>query len=226
LSRRKTVARKLKDLTTTSYALLAHLAVRPWSAFELAKQMTRGMDVVWPRAESAIYEEPKNLVAHGLATARTESSGPRRSRTVYAITSKGRRALREWLEMEPSPPQFESEGLLKVFFAEHGSKESLQTALKAFERYGTALKERHRIQIQGYIQNGGPFPERWHLIGIGARLLVEYGLVCERWSKWAQSEVRGWKSTSNENTARGEELLREILALIEQAEEGRGQEPD
>ena len=26
---------------------------------ELAKQMGRGMDLVWPRAESAIYEEPK-----------------------------------------------------------------------------------------------------------------------------------------------------------------------
>ena len=42
-------------LTTTSYAVLAQLAVHPWSTYELARQRVRYFRYVWPRAESAIY---------------------------------------------------------------------------------------------------------------------------------------------------------------------------
>src|SRR5579859_4815012 len=110
-----------KPLTTTSYALLAHLAVQPWSAYELATQMGRGMDLVWPRAESAIYEEPKNLVAHGLARVSNRPAG-KRTRAVYSITPAGRRALAAWFRTEPSAPQFESEALLRVFFGENAER--------------------------------------------------------------------------------------------------------
>jgi PadR family transcriptional regulator AphA len=44
-------------LTTTSYAVLAQLALRPWSTYELARQRVRYFRYVWPRAESAIYRQ-------------------------------------------------------------------------------------------------------------------------------------------------------------------------
>ena len=50
-------------LTTTSYAVLAQLAVHPWSTYELARQRVRYFRYVWPRAESAIYREVKRLAA-------------------------------------------------------------------------------------------------------------------------------------------------------------------
>ena len=96
----------VRPVTTTSYALLALLNLRAWSAYELAGQMGRSLRYVWPRAVSAIYEEPKNLVAHGLATARTERQG-RRSRTIYSITSRGQDALAQWLRQPSAPPRFE-----------------------------------------------------------------------------------------------------------------------
>ena len=79
-------------LTPTSYAILGLLAVKPWTTYELAQQMDRALGRFWPRAESKLYEEPKKLVAHGLARASSETVGKRR-RTVYTITAKGRRAL-------------------------------------------------------------------------------------------------------------------------------------
>src|SRR5689334_14194107 len=85
-----------RPLTTTSFAILGLLSVRPWSAYELTGQMKRGLQYTWPRTETRIYQEPKNLVAHRLATARLEANGKRR-RTVYSITSTGRRALARWL---------------------------------------------------------------------------------------------------------------------------------
>src|SRR5437763_519755 len=84
-------------LTTTSYAVLGLLAIKPWSSYELTQQMDRSLGRIWPRATSKLYEEPKKLVEHGFARASTERNG-RRSRTVYAITAKGRRTLAKWLQ--------------------------------------------------------------------------------------------------------------------------------
>ena len=49
-------------LTSTSFAVLGLLVVRPYSAYELAAQMRRSFVFIWPRAVSGIYEEPKRLV--------------------------------------------------------------------------------------------------------------------------------------------------------------------
>ena len=80
-------------LTATSYAVLGLLAVKPWTTYELAQQMQKALGQFWPRAESKLYEEPKKLVAHGLARASSEMVG-KRPRTVYAITPKGRLLVR------------------------------------------------------------------------------------------------------------------------------------
>src|SRR3954451_11209192 len=97
-------------LTTTSFALLCLLGVRPWSSYELTRQMDRTLGRMWPRATSKLYEEPKKLVLHGLARARTEQIGAR-TRTVYEITDPGRRALAAWMATPGAGPSLEFEGL-------------------------------------------------------------------------------------------------------------------
>src|SRR5262245_59085502 len=115
-------------LTTTSYAILSLLGVRPWSTYELTQQMERSLGRIWPRAASKLYEEPKKLVEHGYARAKDELVG-KRPRTVYAITPKGRRALARWLAEPGGGPVLEFEGLLKVTFAENGSKADVLATL-------------------------------------------------------------------------------------------------
>src|SRR5919108_4109580 len=92
----RAVEQSSSSLTTTSYAVLAQLAVRPGSTYELARQRVRYFRYVWPRAESAIYREVKRLDAMGLVAAKREYVG-KRPRTVYSITGPGRQVLREWL---------------------------------------------------------------------------------------------------------------------------------
>ena len=87
--------------TTTSYAVLAMLALRDHSTYELTKQMQLSQHYLWPRAESNTYAEPKRLVAAGLATSREEWTGGRR-RTVYSITETGRAELASWLSAPSS----------------------------------------------------------------------------------------------------------------------------
>ena len=85
-----------RSLTTTSYAVLAVLAMHEHSTYELATQTRMSLRYMWPRAESNVYAEPKRLVAAGLARSRKAATG-RRARTLYSITDAGRAALREWL---------------------------------------------------------------------------------------------------------------------------------
>src|SRR3954463_15746262 len=94
--------------STTAQAVLGLLALQPWTTYELAKQVQRSLGWFWPRAERKLYDEPKRLVAAGLATSEKEMIGAR-PRTVYSITDAGRTALREWLDEPAVPPTLEFE---------------------------------------------------------------------------------------------------------------------
>jgi DNA-binding PadR family transcriptional regulator len=181
-----------KELTTTSYAILGLLAIGEWTTYELAQQMQRSLRNFWPRAERRIYDEPKLLVAHELARARTEYTG-RRPRTVYAITPQGREALRAWLARPGAGPSLEFEGLLKVFLADQGSKEALLANLRAIQTWAADEHRRGIALVRDYLQTGGPFPERLHLIALMVRFLgFEWGAAVHRWATWAEQEVLAW----------------------------------
>src|SRR6516164_8330245 len=105
----------MTQLSTTSYAVLGLLALRDWTTYELAKQMQRTVDYVWPSGERTLYDEPKRLVEAGYARARKDSVG-KRPRTTYTITPGGRRALKRWLSTEAAPMTMEFEGMLRVLF--------------------------------------------------------------------------------------------------------------
>jgi PadR family transcriptional regulator AphA len=183
-----------RPLTTTSFAILGLLSVRPWSAYELTGQMKRGLRYTWPRTETRIYQEPRNLVAHGLATARAQATGKRR-RTVYAITAKGRRTLTDWLEQPSEPPQFQSEALLRVTFADAGTKDALLDTRRGLRKEGEALRHQLGAQADDYVATGGPFPERLHLIALIGRFLGDYAELLESWATWAEGQVSDWPTT-------------------------------
>ena len=118
--------------TSTSYALLGLLSVRSWTTYELTRQVQRSLRWFWPRAERQLYVEPKRLVEHGLAEVEERYVGKRRSRD-YGITEEGRAALAAWLDEPPSPRTTEFEGMVKVFFADAGSRAQLLATLERIE---------------------------------------------------------------------------------------------
>jgi PadR family transcriptional regulator AphA len=121
---------KVKEkLTTTSYAVLAQVAVKPWSAYDLAQQRVRYFRYTWPAAESAIYREVKRLDSMGMIEGRKEYTG-KRARTVYSIRDTGKEALREWLGTPVAPFSMEFEALLRVIVAPLGTKEELVGTLE------------------------------------------------------------------------------------------------
>ena len=178
-------------LTPTSYAILGLLALKPWTTYELAQQMDRALGQFWPRAASRLYEEPKKLVAHGLAKASSEMVGKRR-RTIYTITPKGRRALAEWVPTPGDGPVVEFEQLIKVFFAEHATKADLLTTL-AGVREGSVERLAAGARVpRAYLDGTGPYPERLPWLLLVGQFLVDFYVMVERWAGWAESIVETW----------------------------------
>jgi len=191
-------------LTTTSYVILGHLALRDWSTYELAQQLKRSTRHYWPRAESKIYEEPKKLVAHGLATATREYTG-RRRRTVYAITDEGRTALRRWLDQPGQPPLVEFEGVLKVLFAEQGTKQQLLATLRSIREQAQRTRDEHAALADDLSRTGGPFPDRLHVNELVFRFMWEQTDTVIRWATWAEQQVADWPEdiTRSDRTGAG-----------------------
>src|SRR5262245_61163159 len=178
-------------LSTTSYAVLGMLAVQPWSAYELTKQMRRSLAYCWPKAESVLYDEPKRLARMGLASVLEEPVGSR-SRTVYSITDSGRASLREWLATKPAPPRFELEPLLRLLYADHGTKADLLRAVGATRDWARSETERGLAQLEEYQADGGPFPERLHIIVLFGDLCARLLDAVEDWAASAAAEIGAW----------------------------------
>lgn len=181
----------VEQLTTTSYAILGLLALQPWTTYELAKQMEVSLHNFWPRAERKLYEEPKRLVAHGLAAVSRETVG-RRPRSVYRITPEGRQALRHWLDEPGAMPVLEFEALVKVFFAEQGTKEQLLATLHRI-RHGAEQRQRiDALWASHYLTTGGRFPDRAPVVTLVGQLQAQLNQTLADWARWAQDTASEW----------------------------------
>lgn len=201
------MSRTARELTTTSYAILGLLAIRPWSTYELAKQMRRNLHYFWPRAESNLYAEPKRLVEGGFAQARSEPVGKRR-RTVYSITPQGRRALERWVGEPASESRLESETLVKVMFAPYGSKEDLLVHLRQLLNELETRKQQLRAIFHEYLAGDDPFPERAHINVLCYRLIWDYTGAAASWAAWAIDLAERWPDVT---APPGRQALMEVL---------------
>lgn len=185
-----------KPLTTTSYAILGLLRIKPWTTYELAKQVQKGLGWFWPRAERKLYDEPKNLVALGLASATEEHTG-NRPRTIYAITPAGRKALRSWLGQAPEPPAFEFEGMVKVFFADGGTIDQLRATLASIEDAARARIAELRSMIDEARTSSYEFTGRWPINALGLRFELDHEAQIAEWAAWAREQVATWRTPSD-----------------------------
>jgi PadR family transcriptional regulator, regulatory protein AphA len=180
-----------RSLTTTSFAILGLLAIRPWSTYELTRQMDRSLGRIWPRAASKLYEEPKKLVDARLAVAARETIG-RRPRTVYSITPAGRAALADWLHVPGEGPVLEFEQLLKVWFSDHGTKTDALASLAAARAWATERNAQNKEAARQYLAGEGPFQHRAAQTMLAGAFFTDFYALVARWSEWASAEVEKW----------------------------------
>jgi len=198
-------------MTTSSYAVLALLDLKSWTGYELTQQAQRSLRYAWPRSERLLYSEPKRLVERGFATTHTETSG-NRSRNVYEITPEGREALAAWTGTQTQPPRMEIEALLRLLFADHGTKDDVTRALDELK---ADIGEHHNAIVQlmaSYLDGGHPFPQRTHLSVLFATFQIDVFKAIERWIEFARSEIDGWPSTKALGMTERTEALIRLLA--------------
>ncbi|MBT9256450.1 PadR family transcriptional regulator [Phycicoccus sp. KQZ13P-1] len=203
----------MQPSSTTSAAMLGLLRLRPWTTYELAKQMQRSLRWFWPRAERKLYQEPKLLTASGAATATMEATG-NRPRTVYAITEDGRKVLGDWLDRPAEPRTTDFAAMVKVFFADGGTLEQLRATLSEIE-----TEARDRLATLATLTRetleSAPFPERAHLSAITLRYQVDEELAVLAWTAWAREQVDGWVSSTDPGSWDARDQLAEVLASAE-----------
>jgi DNA-binding PadR family transcriptional regulator len=187
------------NLTTTSYAILGHLALQPWTMYDLAQQMQRNVHFYFPRVESQIYAEPKKLVKAGLATATKEMNG-RRARTIYAITPKGRKALKEWLATPVGKgPLLEFEAVLRCMLAPFGTDADLAATLAQVRQdiQDSILTVAPRISDE-YRDGQAPFQRYAQYRSIMHDFLINFGQLIDDWAERAQQRMKHWPDMSEE----------------------------
>ena len=206
-------------LTTTTYGVLGLLAVRPHTTYELAKAMDRSVGRIWPRAQSKLFEEPKKLVEHGYASAREESVG-RRPRTVYTISRRGRRALAAWLAEPGEGPTLEFEGMVKLLFADHGTRADALASIArarawAIERNAGSLEAAERFAAA----TEGRYAERRATTLLLGSFLTDFYALVAAWADWAEAEVRSWPEDIASHRIPAERT-REVLERARWSERG------
>jgi DNA-binding PadR family transcriptional regulator len=204
-----------RRLTTTSYAVLGLLATQPMSAYGLARQYPRAMRWSWPLSQAHLYTEPQRLAAAGLVRVKRVAAGPRRTRQEFHITPTGRRALARWLTTAPELPVLNHELMLRVGFAGNGTVDDLRAALDAAEAELARAYAEGIEQVEGYLADGGPFPERMHLVALASDFNTRFLELCHDWIEDVRAEASDWATTVG--TVPSEQARRRLVAILRRA---------
>jgi DNA-binding PadR family transcriptional regulator len=201
-----------KQLTTTSYAVMAQLALRPWSTYELARQRIRYFRYVWPRAESAIYREVKRLAAMGLIAAKREYVG-KRPRTVYSITGAGQEVLREWLDTPVSPFAMDFEAMIRLFIAPLGTKEQIVATLEQVRSDAQEMLHFGGAVKQEFLQGRAALQDQVYIRALAVDFFVSLLTTVDDWAERTLAEIEGWQDLSPDGkNERGLEIFANLPA--------------
>jgi PadR family transcriptional regulator, regulatory protein AphA len=159
-------------LTSTSYAVLSLLdLLGEATPYDLKQALEASVENFWPVPHTTFYEEPSRLAGAGYLSVEQEPAGRRRKR--YALTERGRSALRAWADSpDTSPPQLRDEGMLKIFAGADPRAIIVQRA--DWQRAKLA-------ELEGYLQRlhegqDGPRTDKWR----GAELTLLAGIAYHR----------------------------------------------
>src|SRR5215213_6678450 len=123
------------DLTLFSYEILALVGREGAAAHDLLRLAKRGRMLAWA-GESQYYTEPKRLAQLRYLAARREA-GKTHERTVYTLTARGRRALRDYARTPVSFTPVKSDVLLRLLMCdlvgEADTRESVATLREDIE---------------------------------------------------------------------------------------------
>lgn len=115
----------------SKFAILGMLDFCPMSGYDIRKFAAASIAHFWKEDYGHIYPTLKLLLEEGLAKKEEVSGKGKPLRHLYSITGVGKKALAEWLQEMPNPPNLRIELLLKVFLGIRAKPERLSSMLEA-----------------------------------------------------------------------------------------------
>ena len=116
-----------------------------------------------------------------------------------------------WATGSPSPASgvfFESEGALKVLFAENGTKEQLLATIGSMRAQALAtLEDRARV-FDEVVRDGPPYPDRLHQSVLVFDLVNRLTSAVVEWADSAAAGVDSWPSLAPDRAMRDDAMRR------------------
>jgi DNA-binding PadR family transcriptional regulator len=152
-------------LSPTGRVILGMIALGNRTGYDIKRVVDKSTRNFWAASYGQIYPELGRLEQAGLVRGRSEPSGAR-ARTVYELTERGRRALRDWLASdEELTYEVRDEGTLKLFFSDSLPERRIANVRAMRERHERKLAELRALEV-----HAGDFHD-------GPRLTLELGIA-------------------------------------------------
>lgn len=155
----------MRSRSATPYVILGLLRFGSLSGYEIRAELVRAASSFWGESYGQIYPALHALRRSGRVKAlsprgpgargRTRGETGRRPKSTYAITSKGRAALDEWLALPPRSEPPRNELLVKLYLAD-------REFLDKPEEWLRALLGREEERLAGLERMQGQMPRAQH----------------------------------------------------------------
>jgi DNA-binding PadR family transcriptional regulator len=150
------------------YALLGLLRERPDYGYHLKRRFDERVGALWQLNVGQVYQTLRSLERAGLVEAASEDSDDHPSRRLYALTTKGLRALARWSERPARRPQpIRDETLVCLLLAAPERREELLVRLDEQEQ----VYRRHLAKLVAERLRRGDYAATVADIGVEAALL-------------------------------------------------------
>jgi DNA-binding PadR family transcriptional regulator len=170
-----------------SYAILATLADRSCSGYDIAKQFDGSVGLVWQAAPQQIYRELTKLEEQGEVSAEIILQDGRPNKKIYSLTKLGLQKMTEWIAQPCKPSPTKDELLVKLLAGHLVDPYILVTQLKRHRQLHQANLSVYRDLEQRYCQNPQQLP-----IDAKCRYLILRRWICyeDEWLAWCEEAIK------------------------------------
>ncbi|AIQ60415.1 PadR family transcriptional regulator [Paenibacillus borealis] len=166
----------------TGYVLLGLLNEENLTGYEIKKIVDTRLSFFWSESFGQIYPELKRLAAEGLIAVCEEpvSAGGKNSKQSikYQITASGRYELQEWLKTPVEKETVRYELLLKLYFSNSSSSETMLEHIREFEI-------NHRRQQQMFDKFEAQLKQNLDVHSNHSRILMVLSFGQKLWESYA-----------------------------------------
>jgi DNA-binding PadR family transcriptional regulator len=173
------------------FALLGLLARSPSTGYDLARRMERPVGYFWSAHHGQIYPELARLEERGnVRHTVIEGAGPRPTKR-YAVSARGRKALREWVvgDLEPQPVRdLETLRLWNMWLLDQDAALALVAEARAGHAERLAAYEGELAELDGDPEAADPRKPKF-----ASALTLEGGVRTRRaaveWCDWMRERL-------------------------------------